>query len=348
MEKEYKVTKLEEILKETKWIYSKLNEDIVITSRVRIARNIKGYPFPYNISYEKGKELEKILLEVLCELPYKKIFVVNLSSLNEKQKKFLIETHLISKEFSESSFCDKVVIIPEKKVSIMINEEDHLRIQVILPGLNLKKCWEIVNEVDDFIDSKIEYAFSPEFGYLTSCPTNTGTGLRSSVLVHIPGIKFLKKEKFIFENIESIGITVRGFYGEGSLPLGSIYQISSTETTGKTELEIIEELESVIKLIIEEERKCIEKIKRDKKLKEKILNRIFYIMNEKNNKDGEFFDLYSLIFLSHLTGIIKIKKKDLKSLFFSMFLEPQENKNYIFYKKEGKILRKKFWEKLNV
>lgn len=335
------------IEKETDWVYSKLIDDIVITSRVRIARNIKGYPFPYNMTPKTSKKIEEILIKLFLELPYDKIFVLDISCLNEKQKNSLVEKHLISKEFSENELCNKIVIIPEKKASIMINEEDHLRIQVILPGLNLKKCLKIINEIDDYIDKKVDYAFSPNFGFLTACPTNIGTGLRSSVLIHIPGIRFFKKDKIIFKNIENIGIVIRGFYGEGSLPFGSIYQISSTESTGKTEEQIIEELESVVKLIKEEEKKCIEEIKRDKKLKKKIGEKIIKILKEEKG-NGEFFDLYTLLSLSYMSGILDIKKYELKNFFFYILGSIEKNKNYIFYEKKGKILKRKIWEKLNV
>ncbi|MGB9678161.1 MAG: hypothetical protein ACPLZ9_06025, partial [Candidatus Ratteibacteria bacterium] len=244
--------------------------------------------------------------KLFLNFPCSKIFIVNISCLNQKQKGSLIKKHLISKEFSENEFCDKIIIIPEKRASIMINEEDHLRIQVILPGLNLKRGLNFINEIDDYIDKKLDYAFSPEFGYLTACPTNIGTGLRSSVLIHIPGIRFLKKDKTIFKNIEDIGIVIRGFYGEGSLPFGSIFQISSTESTGKTEKEIIDELESVVKLIIEEEKRCVEEIKNDKNLKRKIGRKIMKILKEEK-ENGEFSDFYSLLFLSYFTIFILIK-----------------------------------------
>ncbi|MCM8784985.1 MAG: ATP--guanido phosphotransferase [Candidatus Omnitrophica bacterium] len=347
MESTSKFLKWDIIEKETGWVYSKLIDDVVITSRVRIARNLKGYPFPHNMTLETSKKIEEILIKFFLKLPYEKIFVINISSLNEKQKNSLIKKHIISKEFSENELCSKIIIIPEKKTSIMINEEDHLRIQVIFPGFNLKKCLKVIDEIDDYIDKELDYAFSPNFGYLTACPTNTGTGLRSSVLIHIPGIRFFKKDKIIFKNIQSIGITIRGFYGEGSLPFGSMFQISSTETTGKTENEIIEELESVIKLIIEEEKNCVEKIKKDKNLKKKIGEKIMKILKpEKTN--GQFTDLYSLLSLSYVCGILDIEKKELRNLFFYLLENIEKNKNYIFNGKNGKILKREIWERLNV
>ncbi|MFN4227447.1 MAG: ATP--guanido phosphotransferase [Candidatus Ratteibacteria bacterium] len=335
------------IEKETGWIYSKLIDDIVITSRVRIARNLKGYPFPHNMTLEISKKVEEILIKLFLKLPYKKTFVINISSLTEKQKNSLIEKHIISREFSENELCNKIVIMPEKKTSIMINEEDHLRIQVIFPGLNLRKCLKIINEIDDYIDKNLDYAFLPNLGYLTACPTNIGTGLRSSVLIHIPGIRFFKKDKIIFKNIQSIGITIRGFYGEGSLPFGSIFQISSTETTGKTENEIIEELESVVKLIKEEEKDCIEKIKEDKNLKKKIEEKIMKILKQEKS-NGQFDDFFSLLTISYLSGILDIKKYELKNLFFYLLENNEKNKDYIFQGKKGKILKKEILERLNV
>jgi protein arginine kinase len=334
------------IEKNTRWIYSKLGKDIVITSRIRLARNIKGYPFPYNMTNEESKEIERLLIDIFLKMSFSNIFIIDVPSLNELEKQILIERHLISKEFSENGAYSKVIIIPEKKLTVMINEEDHLRIQVIYPGLNLKKCWKIANEIDNYIDEKVEYAFSPNFGFLTACPTNIGTGLKASVLINIPGIKFLKKEKIIFNIIEKIGITIRGFYGEGSLPFGSIYQLSSSESTGKTEEEIIKEIESVVKLIKKEEMNSIEEIKRDKKLRNKI-----YKIIEKNSEDKsqDPSKLYSIISLAYNLGMLKIKKKEFEKLLFS-FLNGYKKikRDFNFYKKEGKILKRKIWETINV
>lgn len=338
------------IEKETRWIYSKLFEDIVITSRIRLARNIKGYPFPHNMTYEESKKIEEFLINIFLKMSFNKIFILDVFSLKEKEKNFLIERHLISKEFSENGIYSKVIIIPEKKLTAMINEEDHLRMQVILPGLNLKKCWKIANEIDNYIGKRVEFAFSPNLGFLTACPTNIGTGLRGSVLIHIPGIKFLKKDKIIFDIIKKIGINIRGFYGEGSLPFGCIYQLSSSSSTGKTEIEIIKELESVVKLIKEEEKKCIKEIKKDRNLKDKICKKIKEICKEKN-LNGKLSKLCSLLSLAITTNIFTIEKKELKKIFFS-FLTGQEKENnevnYIFYKNKGKILKRKILEIINV
>jgi protein arginine kinase len=332
--------------KNTRWIYSKFGKDFVITSRVRLARNIKGYPFPYNMTYQESKEVEDILIDIFLKMSSKNIFIINISSLQEKEKRILIERHLISKEFSEIGPYSKVIIMPKKRLTIMINEEDHLRIQVIYPGLNLKKCWKIANEIDNYIGEKLEYAFSEKFGFLTACPTNIGTGLKASVLINIPGIKFLKREKLIFNMIKKIGITIRGFYGEGSLPFGSIYQLASFESIGKTEEEIIEEIEDVVKLIEEEEMECLEKIKRDENLKIKIYNRIIKICKDTNS---DISKLYPLISLAFNIGVLKIEEKEFKNLFFSLLdgYEKIDN-NFNFHKKEGKILKRKVWEIINV
>ncbi|MCM8804046.1 MAG: ATP--guanido phosphotransferase [Candidatus Omnitrophica bacterium] len=339
------------IEKETRWVYSKLFENTVITSRIRLARNIKGYPFPHNITYEESKKIEEFLINIFLKMPFNKVFILDISSLKKKEKDFLIERHLISKEFCENGICSKVIIIPEKKVTIMINEEDHLRIQVIFPGLNLKRCWKIANEIDNYIDKMVEFAFLPNLGFLTACPTNIGTGLRGSVLMHIPGIKFLKKDRTIFDMIRKIGINIRGFYGEGSLPFGCIYQLSSSSSIGKTEIEIIKELESVVKLIKEEEKKCIEEIRKDKNLKNKIYKKIKEICKEKN-LNGKLSKLYSFLLLGIATNIFKVEKRELKKILFSFLSEHKEldgdNVNYNFSENKGKILKRKIWEIINV
>lgn len=341
MNPNYKVSSLVDIEKNTRWIYSKFLKDTVISSRVRIARNIKGYPFPHNMDFEDCVEIEKKLMNVFFSFPAKKIFIVNISSLSENEKKFLVERHLISREFSENGLSSKVIIIPEKKLTVMINEEDHLRIQAILPGFNIKKCWQIIDKVDDFIEGEIEYAFSPKFGYLTACPTNIGTGLRSSVLIHIPGIVFLKKTRQLFKIIKNWGIIIRGFYGEGSNSFGSVYQISSYETTGKSEKEIINEFENVVKLLKEEEKRSIEEIKMDKKLREKIYKNLQKFYEEDQITLNRFSSLFSLISILFKIGTIEINTEILKRIFFH-FLPGHRNfyQHYLYRKNNGKIIKK--------
>ena len=334
------------IEKNTRWIYSKLGRDIVITSRIRLARNIKGYPFPYNMTSQESEEVENILIDIFSKISLNNIFIIDISSLNEMEKKILIQRHLISKEFSENSSYGKVIIMPKEKITVMINEEDHLRIQVIYPGLNLIKCWKIADKIDNYIDEKLEYAFTPEFGFLTACPTNIGTGLKASVLINIPGIKFFKKEKKFFNMIKKIGINIRGFYGEGSIPFGSIYQLSSCESTGKTEEEIIREIESVVKLIKKEEINCIEEIKGNKNLKNKIYK---FIKETYKSEKGNALELYSVIFLAFNLGMLKISDEDFRNMFFSFLNEYEKiNSDFNFYKKEGKILKREIWEIINV
>ncbi|MCM8772665.1 MAG: ATP--guanido phosphotransferase [Candidatus Omnitrophica bacterium] len=347
MEKVYKFLPFESIKKDIDWIYSNFDK-IVISSRVRIARNIRGFPFPYNMNHHESKKIEEILTSLFFSSPFDKVFIVDISSLTDKERNILLEKHLISREFSENYTCGKVIIIPKKKATIMINEEDHLRIQSIFPGLNLKRCLKIVNEIDDYIGEKVEYAFLPHIGYLTTCLTNVGTGLRASVLMNIPGIKFLKRDKIIFKVIEKVGIAIRGFYGEGSLPFGSIYQISSTETTGKTEEEIVEELESVVKLLTDEEKKCIKEIEMDKNLRKKIFITLKNGLFTKREMDKNFGDFYSLLFLAYKTKILKIGREEFKNIFFTFLSKYEKKLIYLFYKNEGKILKRILMEKLNV
>lgn len=322
----------QKIKSKTDWVFSNLNGTI-LTSRIRIARNIKGYPFPYNMTCEKAEEIEKLITDVFLKYPSKEIFIIDIKSLSEEEKEFLISRHLISKEFAESGISNKLIIIFEKKTTIMINEEDHLRIQTIFSGLNLKKCWKNINEIDNFIDKNIEYAFLPDLGFLTSCPTNIGTGLRCSILVHIPGIKFLKRDMKIFKLLERIGIAIRGFYGEGTNPCGYIYQLSTIETTGKKEKDIIKELESIAEVIDEEEKNAKEEIKNDRKLRDKLLKELRKILNEKEKR---WWELFSLFCLGNKIGVFKLKKNEIRNMF----------KSLLFEEKNGKFLREIFNKKL--
>ena len=345
--KSVKFLSWETIEKKTRWIFEKFPSEKILSSRVRLARNIEGFPFPHNMSFREGEKVENLILKKLIEYQTDEMFVIRVDKISQIEKDFLVERHIISKEFTENHLPSTVVIFPEEKVSIMINEEDHIRIQSIQPGNNLRKAFRMVNKIDDFLDEKLNYAFSKELGYLTACPTNIGTGLRASFLLHLPALSLSGNIKRVFSAIEEIGIMVRGFYGEGTIPAGNIFQISTRETTGKEEKEIIEEIESVVKLIIEEEKKAVEMLKKNEKLKKKIYRKLKEIKEIESISSEEFFPIFSLVSLAEEMGIISINRRVLKNLFIEtlpahmqfkkkMVLSPVE-RDY----ERGKIIKRK-------
>lgn len=239
-----------------KWLEKPgLEEDVVISTRIRIARNLDKYRFPQMMSIEESEKLTQEVLNAMKELSndtnYKFIKINNLEPL---ERMVLIEEHLISpgliKKPEQSSF----LLRDDEAITIMINEEDHLRTQVLFSGLNFDESWKLSNELDDFLETTLDFAFHKDFGYLTSCPTNVGTGLRVSAMVHIPSLTMTGYNDHLIEGLNKIGLTVRGIYGEGTKAIGNLYQISNQITLGETEEETIKKLKNVLYQIIKKER----------------------------------------------------------------------------------------------
>lgn len=243
------------------------NSNIALSSRIRLARNLKGYPFP---SVAKKTDLEGVLKEVRELLPkdpyFKPFSLLTLGDLNEIEREALVEKHLISPDHSKNGDRRYGALLVEKEgiLSMMINEEDHLRIQCFLSGLQLSEAWRIIDQFDSILEKYLDYAFDEEFGYLTSCPTNVGTGLRASVMLHLPALTMTKKIGKVVEELSKLGLTVRGLYGEGTEALGNLFQVSNQITLGPSEEEIIDKIEKIALRVIEEEeltRKQILKMK---------------------------------------------------------------------------------------
>jgi len=234
--------------------------DIVLSSRIRLARNFRDHYFPTISSPEQAKEIITEVTEIFNKIKkdHDYIDLVKMDDIQPLQKRVLVEKHLISPNLADESSHGAVILTEDEDVSIMINEEDHIRIQCLFPGLQLNGALEKANAIDDLIEEHIHYAFNEKFGYLTSCPTNVGTGLRASVMVHLPGLILTQQMNRIIPAINQLGLVVRGIYGEGSEALGNIFQISNQMTLGKTEEDIVADLTSVVQQIIAQERSARE------------------------------------------------------------------------------------------
>ncbi|HUU29216.1 MAG TPA: protein arginine kinase [archaeon] len=230
------------------------NSDIVLSSRVRLARNLKGYYFSSRIKQDDEEQIRHEVLSVLeREDAVPSMMRIDLKGLKPYECNYLLEEHLISNDLLKRRKTGTVVVGDQSRMSLMINEEDHLRIQSIASGFDLQTCWKKSGELESTIGRNIEFDFHPKFGYLTSCPTNTGTGLRASVLIHLPGLVLTKEIQKILRGITQIGLTFRGLYGEGSEVLGNFFQISNQITIGKSEQELVEHLSRITRQIIEHE-----------------------------------------------------------------------------------------------
>ncbi|MFE8703799.1 protein arginine kinase [Cytobacillus sp. FJAT-54145] len=237
------------------------DSDIVLSSRIRLARNISKYKFPTLFSNEEAKAVVEDVVESVKNLELKELGELELLKMDELQplqKRVLMEKHLISPHLAENSSFGACLLSQNEEVSIMINEEDHIRIQCLFPGFQITEALEMANQLDDSIEKNVDYAFDEKIGYLTSCPTNVGTGMRASVMMHLPGLILTQQMNRIIPAISQLGLVVRGIYGEGSEALGNIFQISNQITLGKSEEDIVEDLKSVVGQLISQERSARE------------------------------------------------------------------------------------------
>jgi protein arginine kinase len=241
------------------------DSDIVLSSRIRLARNFDAYKFPTLFSHEEAKMIIENMEDILNQSAIQKfgqMELLKIDKLQPLQKRVLVEKHLISPNLAEDSPYGAVLLTENEEVSIMINEEDHIRIQCLFPGLQLSEALDAANEIDDWLESNIQYAFDEKHGYLTSCPTNVGTGLRASVMMHLPGLILTQQINRIIPAIHQLGLVVRGIYGEGSEALGNIFQISNQITLGKSEEDICSDLKGVVSQLISQERSAREALRK--------------------------------------------------------------------------------------
>jgi len=232
-------------------------EDTVVCTRVRLARNLDGFSFSATQSEDEAVTLLATVRRTLSSLAEELSWTwVDIGDVSELDRQVLIERHLISRELSEGHRSRGVLYDDsDGRASVMVNEEDHLRLQVFRSGLRMEEAWEVADELDDRIASLLPYAFSNKFGYLTSCPTNTGTGLRISVLVHLPALVTSKEISKATNAIQEMNMVVRGLYGEGSHAIGDLFQISNQRTLGESEEEILRSLHSAVLRLLDWERK---------------------------------------------------------------------------------------------
>jgi protein arginine kinase len=241
------------------------HSDIVVTSRVRLARNLVGHAFPGWARSEGRQKLLEVVrpaVEQLAEM--KDAFSQEMAKLSPIEKQVLVERHLVSREHAAKGGGCAAVMNRNQSVSIMINEEDHLRIQSLRPGLQLMNAYQVLDKIDDELERCLPYAYDRQYGYLTACPTNLGTGLRASAMLHLPGLVLSDQINQTIQAANKIGLAVRGLYGEGTEALANLFQISNQTTLGQDEKSIIEHLDKVISRIIENEENARRKLAEDR------------------------------------------------------------------------------------
>lgn len=227
--------------------------DIVMCSRIRLARNLADFPFTNRASRGEKAEIEADVKAAIDSAKLDSAYF-DVNALSDLDRQFLVERQMISSEMANGEGPRGVVVTPEENISIMVNEEDHLRIQYMLSGFRLPEVWEKINALDDQLEDDIAYAYSASLGYLTACPTNVGTGIRVGVMLHLPGLVANKQIDKVFRALQKINLAVRGLYGEGSQAFGDFYQVSNQQTLGKSEEEIIKILTDVVPQVLQYER----------------------------------------------------------------------------------------------
>ncbi len=216
--------------------------DVVISSRVRLARNLAGYPFLVRSSPEQREELSQLVRGAIGALPSaRKLVYIEVDQMSELDRQVLVERHLISRQLAEGEGRRGLAVSPEETEAVMVNEEDHLRLQVLRSGLQLDECWQRINELDDRLSDELEFAFDERFGYLTACPTNVGTGMRVSVMLHLPALRITEELPKVFRSAKELRLAVRGLFGEGTEATGDFYQVSNQTTLGKSEQDVLDQ-----------------------------------------------------------------------------------------------------------
>ncbi len=283
-------------------------DNIVVTSRIRLARNLKNYKFPVKITSE---EAEKVVQEVdnaikRINLNYELTYM---KDLNSTEKSALVENHLISPALAEKERA-AFLLSQDKKVSIMLNEEDHIRIQTLSPGLSLKECWDLSNKIDDVIEESVDYAFDTELGYVTSCPTNMGTGMRASVMVHLPALSITNQIEKLLYGVSQLGVAVRGVYGEGTKSIGHLYQISNQGTLGAGEETLIEKITQIVNQIIEKEVRLREHLKKNNydEIEDEVYRAYGLLTNARRMTAEESMKLLSILKLGKEMDIIELSR----------------------------------------
>ncbi len=298
-------------------------EPIVLSTRVRLARNISPHRFPGRADLPERNELLQLAFEIIGGSPSMEgSAALKMDELTALEKQVLVERHLISRELSEAGAGSGVIISQEQHLSIMVNEEDHLRIQAVRSGFNFQKAWADIDAFDTAIEGELDYAFSSELGYLTACPTNLGTGMRASAMLHLPGLVMQEHMERVIRMVSQLGMAVRGLFGEGSEATGSIFQISNQQTLGESEASIIKRLVNVLDATIEQEanaRKVIQE-KKAIKLLDKIGRALGILKNAHLLSSDEAMNLLSLM---RLAVDLKLLPEEYRTNVDRLFIETQ-------------------------
>lgn len=267
--------------------------DVVISTRVRLARNLNHLPFPGSMTAEQRECVIRQIFDAFPQDGSGAFRCIRMPELSQWDALSMVERHLISPHFISQPDGEALLLSPDESVSVMINEEDHVRIQAMHAGFALDEAFTAANCWDDFLDTRLHFAFDDRLGYLTQCPTNLGTGMRASVMLHLPALQEKGVIQQLANTVSKLGLTIRGMYGEGSRSEGAIYQLSNQVTLGITEQEALENLKSIVVQIIKEERQYREQLRQTPALEDRVYRSLGVLQNARLLSGKEFMSLIS-------------------------------------------------------
>lgn len=307
----------------TEWLRGQGNDvDVVVSSRIRLARNLAGFPFLTKLGKEHEDDIIDMVEQAVTHAPaLKDTLFIRYRDVTELDKQFLLERHLISREHAVEQGDKAVAVSPNEVVSLMILEEDHLRLQVFQSGFNIIETWRIIEEIINELEKHLPFSFHADLGYLTACPTNVGTGLRASCMLHLPSLVLTKQVNKVLQALSKLNLATRGLYGEGSSASGNFFQISNQITLGQKEEDIIAGLEKVIHQMIAHEKEARQYLleKRKAKFEDQIWRALGTLKSARVISSGEAVQLLSLVRLGVDIGFIThLKYNELNSLFLLM------------------------------
>lgn len=304
-----------------KWYQKSGNDsDVVISTRIRLARDLAHLPFPARMTAEQREDM---IAQVFGAFPEDQPCAFERRRMSEFSPRALlsmVERHLISREFARDPSGEALLVTEDEGVSIMVGEEDHLRIQVMRPGLDLESAWQEATCWDDYLDKRLHFAFDERLGYLTQCPTNLGTGMRASVMLHLPALQEKGVVQQLAATVSKLGLTIRGMYGEGSKPEGALYQISNQVTLGITEQEAIDNLRGIVAQIVREERTCREAVRSTLAFEDRVFRSLGLLRNARLLTGSEFAALASQVRMGIALGMIRDISLD---AFDTLFIDAQ-------------------------
>ncbi len=311
------------------YLQSGKESDVVVSSRIRLARNIIEYPFETRCSKKENEEIVNKIKEVLPSIGYG-LKILKLKDMDDITKMSLVEKRLVSPDFViNKNDIGAIAINEEENICIMINEEDHLRLQVFAPGFEIEELLKLMVEIDTKFGKALNYAYNDKYGYLTACPTNVGTGMRVSVMVHLPALTKTGNIQKVLHIINNFGMNIRGIYGEGSKAAGDMYQISNKQTLGVSEEEIINNMKIIVEKIIEQERLARKYLaKHSIELEDKVYRSFGIISNCKKISSEEAREILSDVKLGTDLGIIK-ELDDLKVKKLYLYTKPANLQKYL-------------------